>query len=221
LGEVATDEFIKVAEDRGLIVPLSDWILHDSCKQLRRWLDEDAETAPRMMCVNLSRVQFALGETLVSRVAEILEQFRLPPESLQLEITESSIAHDPKAARKLIDDIRALGVRIAMDDFGTGTSSLACLREYRFDAVKIDRSFLADLTASHDMLAILHTTVNLVENLGMASIAEGVESATQAALLQSLGCRYAQGFLYSEALPAGRVLLSPVARGARVLPSAG
>jgi len=208
LGEVPTDEFIKVAEDRGLIVPLEDWILNESCRQLRRWMDENPANAPGMMCVNLSRVQFAQGSALVARIREILETNRLAPQCLQLEVTESSIAHDPDAARVVIEGFRSLGVRIAMDDFGTGTSSLACLREFRFDSVKIDRTFLADLTASRDMLAVLHTTVNLVENLGMASIAEGVESATQAALLQSLGCRYAQGYLYSEPVPAALIFAS-------------
>lgn len=202
LGDIPPGEFIPVAEDRGLIIPLGDWVLREACRQQREWLNADPERAPQMVSVNLSRIHFSLGQALIARVVEILDEHELEPGRLQLEITENEVMHDPRSAQSLIRQLREIGVRIAMDDFGTGTSSLASLREYRFDSVKIDRTFLGDLGAGREMLAVLHTTVNLIENLGMASVAEGVETATQAALLQSLGCRFAQGFLYSKPLSA-------------------
>jgi EAL domain-containing protein (putative c-di-GMP-specific phosphodiesterase class I) len=103
-------------------------------------------------------------------------------------------------------ELRALGMRLAIDDFGTGTSSLSCLRDYPFDAVKIDRSFVSHLTSGHDMLAVLHATVTLVDNLRMVSVAEGVETAAQVAILQSLGCGFAQGYFFSRPLPADQLL---------------
>jgi EAL domain-containing protein (putative c-di-GMP-specific phosphodiesterase class I) len=113
---------------------------------------------------------------------------------------------DPAASHALMRELSAIGVRLAMDDFGTGTSSLACLRDYPFDTIKIDRSFVSDLTASRDVLAVIHATITLVENLNMASVAEGVETASQVAILQSLGCRYAQGYYFSRPVAPGRLL---------------
>jgi EAL domain-containing protein (putative c-di-GMP-specific phosphodiesterase class I) len=108
-----------------------------------------------------------------------------------------------------MERLRALGVRLAMDDFGTGTSSLACLRQYPFDVIKIDRSFVHDLAENPDVLAVIHATITLVENLGKASVAEGVEEAAQVAVLQSLGCRFAQGYYFSRPVPADRLLGGP------------
>jgi EAL domain-containing protein (putative c-di-GMP-specific phosphodiesterase class I) len=113
---------------------------------------------------------------------------------------------DPGTSLKLMKDLRQLGVRLAMDDFGTGTSSLACLRYYPFDTIKIDRSFLGDLAGQSDLMAVIHATITLVENLGKLSVAEGVETDVQLAILQSMDCRYAQGFYFSKPLPADRVL---------------
>ena len=105
---------------------------------------------------------------------------------------------DPEASHLLMHDLRRLGVRLAMDDFGTGTSSLGCLRDYPFDVIKIDRSFVHDVAANADVLAVIHATLTLVENLGKGSVAEGVEDAAQVAVLQSLGCRYAQGYYFGR-----------------------
>jgi EAL domain-containing protein (putative c-di-GMP-specific phosphodiesterase class I) len=109
---------------------------------------------------------------------------------------------DPEATLALMRRLRELGVRMAMDDFGTGTSSLACLRQYPFDVIKIDRSFVNGLTADPDVLAVIHATITLVENLGKASVAEGIEEPAQVAVLQSLGCRYGQGYYFSQPVPA-------------------
>jgi len=120
---------------------------------------------------------------------------------------------NPQAARELLRKLRDSGVRLAMDDFGTGTSSLSLLRGYPFDTIKIDRSFLQDLNSSREVLAVIHATINLIENLDMASLAEGVEDATQVAILQSLGCRYAQGYFFSRPVRAERLLEAMGAAG--------
>jgi EAL domain-containing protein (putative c-di-GMP-specific phosphodiesterase class I) len=134
----------------------------------------------------------------LDQVRGTLTRLGLPPHRLQLEVTEREIMRDPETARALMIEFQNLGVKLAMDDFGTGTSSLGFLRNYPFDTIKIDRSFVQDVTANGDVLAVIHATVNLVENLGMASLAEGVENAAQVAILQTLGCRYAQGYYFSR-----------------------
>ena len=202
LGPVSPGEFIPVAEQSGLIVPLGAWVLQEACRQLVEWRRMRPDFAPAMVTVNVSRAELALGDELLQRVRQTLLQTGLPPRCLQLEVTEREVMRDPAATRQLMNQLRAIGVKLAMDDFGTGTSSLACLRDYPFDTIKIDRSFVSDLANSTDGMAVIHATITLVENLGMTSVAEGVETAAQVAILQSLGCRYAQGFYFSRPVPA-------------------
>ena len=122
---------------------------------------------------------------------------------------------DPTAARNVLRQLHELGVKLAMDDFGTGTSSLSLLRGYDFDTIKIDRSFLQDLTSSDEVLAVIHATVNLITNLNMASLAEGVEDAAQVAVLQSLGCNQAQGYFFSRPVPASALMAVAAGLGKR------
>ena len=143
---------------------------------------------------------------LLHCVREALEAAGLPPQSLQLEVTEREVMRDPEASLALMHQLRATGVRLAMDDFGTGTSSLGCLRDYPFDVIKIDRSFVTGLAAGPDTLAVIHATITLVENLGKSSVAEGVETAEQLAILQSLGCHYAQGYFLGRPMPESDVV---------------
>ena len=206
LGNVSPAEFIPVAEDRGLIVPLGQFVLQEACHALSEWRRRDPEHAPRTVSVNLSRAELALGERLLSRVRETLGTSGLPASCLQLEVTEREVMRDAAGSLRLMRELQALGVHLAMDDFGSGTSSLACLRDYPFDTIKIDRSFINDLTAGPDMLALIHATLTLVANLGRAGVAEGVETAAQVAILQSLGCRYAQGYFFSRPVPAEQLL---------------
>jgi diguanylate cyclase (GGDEF)-like protein/PAS domain S-box-containing protein len=215
LGELSPGEFISIAEDSGLIVPIGDWVLREACRQMSEWRNTRLEQAPRQISVNLSRAQLALGEQLFTRVMEILETFRLPPSCLQLEVTEYEVMRDPAAAHALMQRLRAAGVRLAIDDFGTGTSSLACLREYPFDTVKIAREFLTGLSGGLDVLAVLHATTTLVTNLGKVSVAEGVESASQVPILQSLGCQFAQGYLFGRPVRAEEFFAAPAAGHAR------
>jgi diguanylate cyclase (GGDEF)-like protein/PAS domain S-box-containing protein len=194
LGPISPGEFVPLAEESGLIVPMGEWVMRESCAALARWQRMDPQKAPRVVSVNVSRAELAQGPRLLRCVHDALEAAHLPPESLQLEVTEREVMRDPAASLALMHQLREIGVRLAMDDFGTGTSSLGCLREYPFDVIKIDRSFINGLAAGPDTLAVIHATITLVENLGKCSVGEGVETAEQLAILQSLGCHYAQGF---------------------------
>jgi EAL domain-containing protein (putative c-di-GMP-specific phosphodiesterase class I) len=214
LGAVSPAEFIPIAEESGLIVSVGQWVLREACQALVGWRRHAPHAAPATISVNISRAELALGHRLYEQVRSTLEEVGLPPHCLQLEITEREVMRNPEACFALLQELRRLGVKIAMDDFGTGTSSLAFLRDYRFDTIKIDQSFVRDLTSSPDVLAVIHATVALIENLGMASLAEGVEEPAQVAVLQSLGCRFAQGYLFSPAL-SGDLLLQ---RCVRALP---
>jgi EAL domain-containing protein (putative c-di-GMP-specific phosphodiesterase class I) len=170
------------------------------------WRAQDPARAPGTVSVNVSRAELALGRRLLEQVSGTLEHLGLPADCLQLEVTEREIMRNPEAAHALMLELQSLGVKLAMDDFGTGTSSLGFLRNYPFNTIKIDRSFVQDVTGSADVLAVIHATISLVENLGMASLAEGVENAAQIAVLQSLGCRYAQGYYFSRPVRAEYLL---------------
>jgi EAL domain-containing protein (putative c-di-GMP-specific phosphodiesterase class I) len=187
-------------------VALGQWVLQEACRALVQWRRQDPNGAPKSVSVNISRAELALGQRLLARVRDTLQLTGLPAHCLQLEVTEREVMRDPAASLELMRQLQAIGVNMAMDDFGTGTSSLACLREYPFDTIKIDRSFVSDLAASPDVLAVIHATITLVENLGKAGVAEGVENESQVAILQSLGCRYAQGYYFSRPVPAEHLL---------------
>jgi diguanylate cyclase (GGDEF)-like protein/PAS domain S-box-containing protein len=206
LGPISPSEFIPIAEETGLIAALGQWVLKEACQALVTWRQLDPRRAPRTISVNISRAELALGSRLLEQVVGILQSTGLPAHCLQLEVTEREVMRNPEASFELMNELRRLGVNLAMDDFGTGTSSLGFLRGYPFDIIKIDRSFVKDLNTGRDVLAVIHATINLIENLGMASLAEGVEESAQLAVLQSLGCRYAQGYLFSRPVPAEQLL---------------
>ena len=206
MGQISPSEFIPIAEESGLIVAVGKWVLEEACRAMVRWRAIAPQRAPERVSVNLSRAEIALGNKLFERVRDTLEAVGLPPHCLALEVTEREVMRNPEAALELLHNLRNFGVRLAMDDFGTGTSSLALLRAYPFDTIKIDRSFLQDVDTSREVLAVIQATVSLIENLEMASLAEGVEEAGQVDILKSLGCRYAQGFFFSRPVRAERLL---------------
>jgi diguanylate cyclase (GGDEF)-like protein/PAS domain S-box-containing protein len=206
LGQISPSEFVPLAEESGLIIPMGEWVMRESCAALARWQRLDPDKAPSVVSVNVSRAELAQGPRLLHCVREALEAANLPPQSLQLEVTEREVMRDPEASLALMHQLRATGVRLAMDDFGTGTSSLGCLRDYPFDVIKIDRSFIDGLSAGPDTLAVIHATITLVENLGKCSVGEGVETAEQLAILQSLGCHYAQGYYLGRPMPESDVV---------------
>jgi EAL domain-containing protein (putative c-di-GMP-specific phosphodiesterase class I) len=206
LGVVNPSEFIPVAEESGLIIALGQWVQAEACRAMAGWRLNDPEHAPRTISVNVSRAELTLGGQLLDQLQATLSRVGLPPHCLQLEVTEREVMRNPEVFYKLMLELKDTGIKIAMDDFGTGTSSLGFLRSYPFDTIKIDQSFVKDLCSSRDVLAVNHAIVNLVENLGMASLAEGVEEPAQVAILQSLGCRFAQGYLFSRPVTADKLL---------------
>jgi diguanylate cyclase (GGDEF)-like protein/PAS domain S-box-containing protein len=206
MGQIPPSEFIPIAEDSGLIVALGQWVRTEACRAFVSWHQADPQRAPRTVSVNISRAELALGSQLIERILATLESAGLPPQCLQLEVTEREVMRNPETSLAVMRELRRLGIHLAMDDFGTGTSSLRFLQEYPFDMIKIDRSFIKDLNTGSDVLAVIHATVGLIENLGMTSLAEGIEEPAQLAILQSLGCRYGQGYLFSRPVAAERLL---------------
>ncbi len=199
-GLVPPIEFIEIAEETGLICQLGEFVLNESCRQFMRWQDALGGSAPVMMSVNLSRAQ--LGEPqLEANVRNALQTNRMDPGCLQLEITESLAAQDAHVQARL-HDLKKLGLTLALDDFGTGYSSLASLHLLPVDVVKIDRSFVSQAESSAHHRVLIEATVRVARSLGMGTVAEGIETEGQAAVLTRLQCDKGQGYLFGKPLPA-------------------
>ncbi|HMI40153.1 MAG TPA: EAL domain-containing protein [Sphingomicrobium sp.] len=193
LGPIAPDVFIPLAEERALIQKLGLWVLRKSCRDAARW-------GPRItLCVNVSPLQF-LEEDLCQRIAMVLAETGLDPRRLEIEVTESALLINPQQALRIFNDLKALGVRVSLDDFGTGFSSLSYFRMFPFDKVKIDQSFVADMSgrASRE---IIRSVIDLSRNLGIIVVAEGVEQQAQLKALREMGCTQVQGFLIGRPKP--------------------
>jgi len=201
-GLVPPGEFIGVAEECGLIVPLGRWVLGEACAQLARWRAAGGRTARLTMSVNLSARQL-LQPSLVADVAAIVADAGVPPDQLCLEITETAVLEDADAVRGRLHALKDLGVKLAIDDFGTGYSSLSYLNRFPVDVLKIDRSFVQGMeTGGGSSRGVVAAVIKLADAMGLVPIAEGVELAAQAEELRALGCTSAQGFLWSAAGPA-------------------
>jgi len=194
-GMIAPLNFIPLAEETGLIVPLGDWVLRTACSDAAGWSQDVC------VAVNLSPAQFK-SRNLVPSVVSALEDSGLSAGRLELEITESVLLHDSDATLATLHKLRSLGVRISMDDFGTGYSSLSYLRSFPFDKIKIDRSFVSELATRDDSMAIVRAVTGLGKSLGISTTAEGVETSEQLALLRLEGCTEVQGYLFSPPRPA-------------------
>jgi EAL domain-containing protein (putative c-di-GMP-specific phosphodiesterase class I) len=199
LGLVPPSEFISVAEETGLILPIGDWVLRSACTQAKAWHDEGLPLI--RMSVNVSGQQFALRD-FPARVGAILQETGLDASKLELEITETLIMHDETWAEQAINQLKALGVALAIDDFGTGYSSLARLRRFAVNRLKIDRSFVTSLNECSDDRAIAAAIIAMSRSLRIDVTAEGVENMSQLMFLQEHECHEAQGYLLGEALPA-------------------
>jgi diguanylate cyclase (GGDEF)-like protein/PAS domain S-box-containing protein len=198
-GEIPPDEFIPLAEEAGLIMPIGAWVLEEACAQTRRWIDARPDVS-FAISVNLSARQL-LQPNLVDRVVDVLTRTRLDASNLTLEITESVLMEDVDFSIERLLGLKELGVRLAVDDFGTGYSSLSYLKQLPVDTLKVDRSFVDGLgTDPHDS-SIVAAVVALAEALGLVALAEGVETRLHVAELRSLGCQFAQGFHYARPLP--------------------
>ncbi len=200
-GLIPPMDFIPLAEETGMILPIGDWGLAETCKQIGRWCEEDETHRTLRVCVNLSARQFA-REGLADHVEALLQRTKVSGRQLGLEMTESSLIPDAGTAMQVLGSLRRLGVSLLIDDFGTGYSSLHYLHTYPFDVLKIDRSFVTRMTEGEQALQIVRTIVELARVLGMDVVAEGVETREQDALLRELGCRYGQGYLFSRPVPA-------------------
>jgi EAL domain-containing protein (putative c-di-GMP-specific phosphodiesterase class I) len=201
-GMISPQEFIPVAERSGLILDIGTWVLRESCRQAARWRDSGL---PQLtVSVNVSTIQFRVGN-IPRLVADVLEETGLPASWLELEITESGIMHDMHVAAETLIALHNQGVGLAIDDFGTGYSSLSYLRRVPVDRIKIDRSFIKDVTASEDAAVVATTIVKLAHSLRLQVVAEGVETRAQAEFVRQTGCTFVQGFYYGEPMSAGMI----------------
>jgi len=201
-GVVEPVEFIHLAEETGLIVPMGDWVIQRACAQLREWFDQGRTGLT--MNVNISAPQLHQPNFL-DRIVETLEQYDLPAAALQLEITESVAVQNVEVTMQVLRDIRRRGIGIAIDDFGTGESSLIYLKQFPIDTIKIDQAFVRDVEGDESAAAIVSYVINLAHTLRLRVVAEGVETAEQLAFLQSQGCDRVQGFLLGVPRPATEV----------------
>jgi diguanylate cyclase (GGDEF)-like protein/PAS domain S-box-containing protein len=202
LGTVLPDQFIPVAEETGLIVPIGEWVLQTACETMHRLRDDNLPSP--MISVNVSIKQLD-SEGFVESVLRVLETTGFEPSRLKLEVTESVVMEDPEQAIKRLELLRAAGVTIGLDDFGTGYSSLAYLHHLPLNILKIDRSFVSQMVETSSSFAIVKTIARLADSLDLDVIAEGVETEQQLTLLEEMGCRYSQGYLFSQAVPESEI----------------
>jgi EAL domain-containing protein (putative c-di-GMP-specific phosphodiesterase class I) len=193
-GLVPPGTFIPIAEETGLIIPLGNWILREACREAASWPNR------LKIAVNISPIQFQTGD-LAAQVHMILLETGLAPNRLELEITEGVLIDDFQRAVSILRKLKSLGVQIAMDDFGSGYSSLSYLHSFAFDRIKIDRSFIGDLDHSHHAMAIVRAIITLGHSLDVPVLAEGVETESQRRFLLQEGCDDAQGYLTGRPLP--------------------
>ncbi len=198
-GLVPPGDFIPLAEEIGYIVPLGEWVLRTACREAAGW------AGGLTVAVNVSALQLEDGDRLLRTVAEALEASGLPGSRLEVEITESALARNEGHAARVLHALHAMGVRVSMDDFGTGYSSLSQLRSFPFDKLKLDRSFVSNLSESHEAAALVRAIASLGASLGMTTTAEGVETDEQAGLIRANGYTDMQGYLISRPVQAGDV----------------
>jgi diguanylate cyclase (GGDEF)-like protein len=199
LGLVPPNDFIPLAEETGLILPLGAWVMREACRQMQNWMTLLDPNAPMVVCVNVSPRQFREAN-LSQQVKEVLLETGLTFSRLELEVTENLTIHDAERATRMLQDLRELGVSLSLDDFGTGYSSLSYLLRFPMRTLKIDRSFIAEIGSSNESRDIVQTIIVLGHNLGMKVIAEGVETEEQRDLLRNLGCDLGQGYFFSPAV---------------------
>ncbi len=195
LGFVSPDEFIPVAEELGLIMPIGEWVLYHACSQAKAWQDNYGEQF--FIAVNVSSVQFK-RQDMVEIVKKVLRDTKLAPHCLTLEITESVLVENSDKILEQLIALRALGIELAIDDFGTGYSSLSYLKRFPLSKLKIDRSFINDLPEDEEDKALVSAIILMAHKLNLKVIAEGVEAVEQCVFLRELGCDFTQGYFHSK-----------------------
>jgi diguanylate cyclase len=198
-GTIAPAEFIPLAEATGQILAIGHWVLDQAC---RKWLEwHEAGIEPGFLAINISRVQFRkrFSKTLI----ELMSRYRIPPQALELEITESVLLDDHREVTDELESLRAVGLKLSLDDFGTGYSSLSYLKRFRFDTLKIDRSFVAGVPGNPDDVSLVKAILAMAKGLDLEVVAEGVESNDQLRFLRNQGCDLAQGYLFARPMDAG------------------
>jgi len=211
-GIVSPDDFIPLAEETGLILPIGLQVLRDACHQLRKWQQHSLSNRDLIMSVNLSGKQL-MQPDLIERIEEVLHESQINPWHLKLEITETVVMENPELAAVTLAKLRGLGLRLSIDDFGTGYSSLSYLNRFPVDTLKIDRSFVASMNEADENLQIVKTIVTLAGNLGMQVVAEGVQNEEQLEQLRLLKCQYGQGYYFSKPLDVADADLFVLSRG--------
>ncbi len=199
-GMISPIEFIPVAEETGLISPINTWVLSTACKTLCTWQNNSEISSSLNMSVNLSAKLFS-DHNLVYIIEKIINENNINPESLEIEITESAIMENSAAVKRILNQIKELKIKLVMDDFGTGYSSLSYLHSFPFHALKIDKSFVKRMQEKEESMALVPAMINIAHSMGMTAIAEGVETPEQLAQLRNLNCDFAQGYLFSRAIP--------------------
>src|SRR5271169_3263706 len=202
MGLVPPDEFVRIAENTGLIVPIGEWVLRAACSQARKWQDEGL--AAVSVAVNVSAVQFR-REGFSELVSQVLVDTGLAPQYLELEVTESLLLSSADVTSSVLEKLRDMGLSLAIDDFGTGYSSLSYLKRFPVSKLKIDRSFVRDVALNSDDAAITAAIISMAKSLNLKVIAEGVEDEAQMSFLQAHHCDEIQGYYFSKPLAPGEV----------------
>ena len=206
-GLVPPAQFMPIAEECGFIVPIGRWVLREACRQARAW--QDAGLPPMRIAVNISAVELR-AKDFVAGVRAILAETGLEPRYLELELTETFLMQDSKSTAAVLQALKDMGVQLALDDFGTGYSSLSYLKRFPIDTLKIDQSFVRDLTTDADDASIVSAVISMGKSLHMRVVAEGVETREQLAFLQEQSCPEGQGYYFSQPVIAGGVF-APIA----------
>ena len=223
-GPLGPDQFVRLAEDTGLIVPLGQWVLEEACRQLRSWQLRLPPGASLTMSVNLSVRQLE-SDDVIQQIADTIHEHQIDPSTITMELTESMLMEDTEFSRRRLNELKAVGVSLAVDDFGTGYSSLGYVQQYPVDIIKIDRSFVDGLSMrSGNEVVVVQTMIEMAQRLGVHIVAEGIEELDQLRALQTLGCDLGQGYFFSRPVEAhliGPLLSASIADGSQFLANGG